>query len=243
MTQFQPATADGQWLSEGFAADTDVETRADFIRKTYLHLLGAVMAFAVLEFLIFQLFDVRAMTEVMLGTSWSWLIVLGVYMAVSWVAERWASSTTSLPTQYLGLGVYVVAEAVIFVPLLLVAQLYGGPNVIPTAAMITGGIFAALTMVVFVTGADFSFLKGILAVGAIAALGVIVASILMGFTLGIVFTGLMIALAGGFIVYHTSNVVHHYRIGQHVAASLALFASVALLFWYVLRLLIILNQE
>jgi FtsH-binding integral membrane protein len=31
--------------------------------------------------------------------------------------------------------------------------------------------------------------------------------------------------------------MHEYRVGQHVAASLALFASVALLFWYILQLL------
>ncbi|MEM6329409.1 MAG: permease, partial [Planctomycetota bacterium] len=37
--------------------------------------------------------------------------------------------------------------------------------------------------------------------------------------------------------YDTSNVMHHYQPGQHVAASLSLFASVALLFWYVVRLL------
>ena len=40
----------------------------------------------------------------------------------------------------------------------------------------------------------------------------------------------MIVLACGYILYHTSNILHQYRIGQHVAASLALFASVALLF-------------
>ena len=54
--------------------------------------------------------------------------------------------------------------------------------------------------------------------------------------LGPIFTYAMIALACGYILYHTSNVLHHYRIGQHVAAALALFASVALLFWYILQL-------
>jgi FtsH-binding integral membrane protein len=63
-----------------------------------------------------------------------------------------------------------------------------------------------------------------------------VASIFFGFSLGLLFSVLMVAFAAGFILYDTSNVLHHYRIGQHVAASLALFASVALLFWYVLRI-------
>ena len=66
----------------------------------------------------------------------------------------------------------------------------------------------------------------------IVALGVIVLSMFMGFNLGIIFVAAMLLLAGGYILYDTSNILHHYRIGQHVAASLALFASVALMFWY-----------
>ncbi|MEM7034525.1 MAG: permease, partial [Chloroflexota bacterium] len=36
----------------------------------------------------------------------------------------------------------------------------------------------------------------------------------------------------------TSNVLHHYRPDQHVAAALSLFASVALLLWYVIQFLL-----
>jgi FtsH-binding integral membrane protein len=74
-------------------------------------------------------------------------------------------------------------------------------------------------------------------------LGVIVASLLFGFSLGIFFAGLMIAYAAGAILYNTSNVLHHYRPEQHVAASLALFASVALLFWYVVQLVLALSDD
>ena len=113
---------------------------------------------------------------------------------------------------------------------------FGGPNVIPTAGMITLLMFAGLTVAVFVTGHDFSFLRTALIVGGFAAIGFILCGALFGFDLGNVFTVAMIVLASGYILYDTSNVLYHYRIGQHVAASLALFASVALLFWYVLRL-------
>ena len=71
--------------------------------------------------------------------------------------------------------------------------------------------------------------------GGFVALGTIAASILFGFSLGLFFTGLMILFAAGAILYNTANVMRHYRTDQHVAASLALFASVALLFWYVLQ--------
>jgi FtsH-binding integral membrane protein len=46
----------------------------------------------------------------------------------------------------------------------------------------------------------------------------------------------MIGLAGAAILYDTSNVLHNFPEDRYVAAALELFASVALLFWYVLRL-------
>ena len=79
--------------------------------------------------------------------------------------------------------------------------------------------------------------------GGIVAVGAIVAAIVCNFSLGVWFSVAMIALASGYILYDTSNVLHHYRTDQHVAASLALFASAALLFWYVLRLLIQLQSN
>ncbi len=87
----------------------------------------------------------------------------------------------------------------------------------------------------FVAGEPDRF-EGAVVFGGLAAMGLIVVGIVFQFSLGPIFTYAMIALACGYILYHTSNVLHHYRIGQHVAASLALFASVALLFWYILRL-------
>ena len=39
------------------------------------------------------------------------------------------------------------------------------------------------------------------------------------------------------ILYDTSKIIHSYNPDQHVAAALELFASVALPFWYILRIL------
>lgn len=233
-----------QYGESGYAASewevvsqAPVQERASFITRTYVHLLGAVLAFIALEFLIFQIVDVEAMFGAMVGSGgYSWLIVLGVFFVVSLVANRWAQSATSLPIQYAGLALYVVAEAIIFVPLLYVATKYGGANVIPTAAVTTLALFGALTAVVFLTRKDFSFLRSLLYFGAIAAFGFIICAIVFGFELGPIFSYAMIALMCGFILYETSNVLHHYNTNQHVAASLALFASLATLFWYVLRL-------
>ena len=88
----------------------------------------------------------------------------------------------------------------------------------------------------FVTKTDFSFLKWALVAGGFVALAAIVVGVMMGFSLGIWFSIAMVVLASGAILYNTSNILHHYHTDQHVAASLALFASVALLFWYVIQI-------
>ena len=225
------------------AEQASPEARAAFIRRTYQHLAMAILAFIGLEFVIFKTGLAEAMTRTMLGGKFSWLVVLGAFMLVSWVAEKWAHSSVSRGAQYLGLGLYVVAEAIIFVPLLYIAVTFSSPDTIPIAAVITGLLFLGLTVTAFTTRKDFSFLGGILKVGGCVALGVIVCSIMFGFSLGIVFAGVMVAFASGAILYSTSRIIHDYNTDQHVAASLSLFASVALLFWYVLRILIALSSS
>jgi FtsH-binding integral membrane protein len=210
--------------------------RALFIRRTYAHLAGAILAFMGVEALLLKVVGADQVFG-LLGTSrYSWLIVLLAFMAAGWVARAWAHSESSAAIQYLGLGLYVVAEAVIFLPLLYLATRLTDPKVIPTAAILTLAIFGGLTASVFVTKKDYSFLRPILAMSTFIVLGIIVASCLLGFSLGMLFSFAMVALASAFILYDTSNVLLHYRTDQHVGAALELFASVALLFWYILRI-------
>ncbi len=229
--------ADNPYASPGqtFAAQAGADERADFIAKTYIHLAGAIAAFVVLEGILLNLPGIENLVTKMTAGRYSWMVVLGLFMVVSWIANSWATSAVSPGKQYCGLGLYVVAQALIFVPLLYIANRID-TGIIPTAAVTTLLLFGVLTGVVFVTRKDFSFLRGILVFGGFAALGLIVVSIACGFSLGPIFTYAMIAFACCYILYYTSNVLHHYRIGQHVAASLALFAAVALLFWYIVRL-------
>ncbi len=236
--------ADNPYASWGMtAAEAPTSERAGFIRQTYLHLGGAVLAFVGLEAMLLQIPGIGNIVMQISGTRWGWLLVLGAFVAVSYVANSWALNSASLGKQYLGLGLYVVAEAVIFVPLLWIASEFGPPNTIATAGLLTVLVFSGLTAIVFFTGADFSFLRTGLMVAGLIAMVVILASALIGFNLGIIFIGAMLALASGYILYDTSNVLHHYRIGQHVAASLALFASVALMFWYMVQLVMSLTSR
>ena len=235
-SSFNPSTQAVAWAGEW--------ERTVFLRRTYSHLAGAIALFTLLEFMVFLLVPEQVLQSTVgfAVSGWNWLFVIGALMLVSTVAEKFASSATSLSTQYLGLGLYVVAEAVIFVPLLWFAGRLG-PNTITAAALMTGVIFGGLTMMVFVTRADFSWLGRWLWLAGFGAMGLAICAILFGFSLGILFSGAMVVLASGYILHHTSNVLHHYRTDQYVAASLALFASVATLFWYVLRILSIFNSR
>lgn len=219
------------------ASQLDAETRATFLHKTYQHLALALVAFTGLEALLLSVPGIENLVGLMVGTRWSWLVVLGLFMLVSNVATKWASSAIDTTTQYMGLALYVVAEAVVFVPLLYYAARAAGPEVIPQAAIITGVVFGGLTAMVLISKKDFSFLNGILGVVGFGALGVIIVSMIFGLSLGTWFAAGMAVFAAAAIVKETSNVLHVYRPGQHVAAALALFASVALLFWYVLSIL------
>lgn len=232
--------ADHALHHDPFAIDAARDVRAGFIRRTYLHLFGAILAFVGLEAVLLGIEPVRAVMLPLIGGNW-WIAAIA-FFAVSWLASWWAQSGANPALQYAGLTVYVVAEALIFVPLLWFASRIDA-SIIPTAGFLTLLIFAGLTVTVFVTGADFSFLKGFLVVASLLAFAAIIGSLLLGYGLGIWFSAAMIGLVSGFILYDTSNVLHHYRTDQHVAASLALFASVATLFWYVIRLLMSLSDD
>ena len=224
-------------------AHASVEERASFITKTYLHLVGAIFAFVAIEAVIMiSGFGEKLLEWAFFGGRWGWLLFLGGFMAVSYIADRWARSDTSIGMQYAGLTLYTVAEAVLFAPLVLMAILLdvetggSGGGLLGKAGIITVVLFAGLTGVVFITRKDFSFMRGILMFGGFAAMGMILASIAFGFSLGLFFSWAMVVFAAGSILYNTSNVMLYYRTDQHVAAALSLFASFALLLWYVLRI-------
>jgi FtsH-binding integral membrane protein len=207
--------------------------RATFIARTYMHLFGAIVAFTFIEVALFRSGMAEQIARTLLGTNW--LIVLGGFMVVSWLASRFAHTSSSIGVQYAALGGFVIAEAIIFVPLLYMANSYA-PGAISSAAMITLMAFGGLTAVVMLTRKDFSFLKVSLRYAGVLALVAIVASVLFGFQLGTWFSLGMVALAGVAVLYDTSNILRHFPSDRYVGAALQLFASVALMFWYVLRL-------
>ena len=212
----------------------EVSQRSHFIKKTYSHLFAAILGFVGIEAYLFQSGYAYPIAKAFLSVSW--LLVLGAFMGVGWLAGHFAHSATSKKAQYGALIGYVVAEALIFVPLLYMAQSSVGSTVIGHAGIVTLLAFSGLTWLVMDSKKDFSFLEIFLKWGGICALVLIVVGVLFKFDLGLYFSVFMVCFAGAAILYDTSNIIHHFDDTRYVSASLQLFSSVALMFWYVLRI-------
>jgi len=213
------------------------DERAAFIRRTYGHLAGGVLVFMILEYVLLQLPIVESMVRAINHTPMLWLLVLGIFFVVNMVADSWARSDRPQGMQYLGFGLCIFGWAVVFTfPLWYAAHIPQYHGVIEQAGIMTACVFGGLTLTVLFTGKDYSFLAPVLSIGTMLAAGFIIAAMIFGFHLGLIFCFAMVALASVSIIYNTSNVMHRYSPRQHVAAAMSLFASVALLFWYILQI-------
>ncbi len=226
-----------------YQQDVDAVAKADFIKKTYMHVALAVLAFVGIEALFLNTPFIRDLALSLTG-GWTWLIMLGGFMFVTTMAEKWAMTSTNRTAQYAALALFVAAEAFIFLPMMfVVANMVNASALFSQAAILTLGLFTGLTGTAILSGKDFSFLRSALTIGGFVAIGLIVASILFGFNLGLWFSVAMVLLAAGSILYQTSNLLLHYNTDQYVAASLGLFASLMLMFWYILRILMSMSSD
>lgn len=229
MSQAQPYTIP--------VAKLDADRRADFMVKVYQHLVAAIVAFMAFETLLFATGAAEGLFNLVYGSGGMWLLVLGGFMVVNWLATAAAHDLANPGRQYGGLFALAGAEALIFAPFLFyVFNEDGGTATVASAAVITALGFAGLTVVGLVTRRDLSFMRPLLMWAGVMSLVLIVAAVLFGLQLGVWFTLAMIALAGGAIIYQTQTIMRHYPEEAYVGASIQLFASVMLLFWYVLRL-------
>lgn len=220
-------------------ATLDAEARSGFLVKVYQHLLIAVAAFVAFESLLFSTGLARRLYDFVAGSGPTWLLILGGFMVVNWMATSAANDLWNPARQYAGLFGLAAAEAVIFAPFLhLVFNVEGGggSTTVVSAAIVTGIGFAGLSLVGLLTRKDLSFLRPMLLWGGVMAIVLILAAVLFGLDLGVWFSLAMIGLAGGSILFQTQTILRQYPEEAYVGAAVQLFASVMLLFWYVLRL-------
>ncbi len=213
-------------------SELSASDRSSFIWKCYAHVVGAILAFAAIEVYLFQSGIAAAIAGPMLN---NWFMVFGAFILASWGATHVAHRLESKNAQYAAFAFFVMMEALIFAPMLYMAYLKE-PGIIDSAAGVTILGSVGLVATAMITGKDFSFLRGMLVWIGMLALVAIVGSLFFGFELGTWFSVAMIGFAGAAVLYDTSNIMHHYPQDKYVAASMALFASIAMMFWYILRL-------
>ena len=209
------------------------DSRSQFITRTYTHLVGGILGFILVELALFESGLAARIAGFMFGLPW--MVILGAFMLVGWLASRTAQTSSSIGMQYFAFGAYVVAEALIFVPMLYMADMKA-PGVIDSATLVTALGTGGLMLVAHQTRKDFSFLRAILIWSGVIALVAIIGGAIFGFQLGTWFSVIMIGVAGASVLYDTSNIIHNFPEDRYVSAAMQLFASIALMFWYVLRL-------
>lgn len=217
------------------AADAPLDLRLGFLRRTYAHIAGAVALFILLSTLVYSMGFGEAMIRAMGNSRGIGLLLIGGFVVLGWLSRALTQSEAGIGIQYAGFALYVVLETVIFAPILYVAATYD-PTALTSAAIVSGLTFGGLTAYVLTTKKDFSFMGPVLFGGFMLALGAIICGALFGFELGIWFSVIMVGLAVGAILFSTSKALLTYRTDQHVAAATELFAALATLFYYVLRL-------
>ena len=212
------------------------EQKASFYRKTYMHVALAILAFIFVETALLMVVPAELIMG-MVSQKYVWLLIIGGFWLASMLAEKWTMAS-SRSMQYAGLGFYVLLEAIIFLPLIHIAvNKTDNISLIPQAGLITFMLFVGLTGVALTSKRDFSFLRSVLIIGGFISLGLIIAGWIFQFNLGLWFSAGMVFLAGASILYQTNQLKNVYTTEQYVGASLQLFSSVMLLFWYVLRIL------
>ena len=158
--------ADMNW-DQRVAADAALSERVTFIRKTYAHVAGSIVGFAIILAALVNFVPAETMQNIFFGNRFSWLIVMGVFMVATMAAQRMANTGATIGTQYLGLALYTVAEAVIFWPIIWVAtNVKGMEGILPQAIILTLALAAGLTMSVFITKADFSWMPALWSLAA-----------------------------------------------------------------------------
>lgn len=221
-------------------ATLDDTARGAFIVKVYQHLLAAIILFVMGEALLINLGAAEAMYDFFIASGGaSWLLLMGGFMVISWLATNASHDILNPSRQYLGLFLMAGAQSLIFAPILfyMFNHVEGGTATVGAAGVITGFGFAGLTAVAMTTRRDLSFIRPMIMWGFVCALVLIVAAVLFGLELGVWFSLAMIALAGGAILYQTQTIMRQYPTDAYVGAAVQLFASVMLMFWYVIRLL------
>jgi uncharacterized protein len=220
-------------------ADLGEDTRGEFLVRVYQHLAAAIAAFVAFETLLFFTGAAERIYDIVYSSGATWLLLMGAFMAVSWISTSAAHDLSNPARQYGGLFGLAAGYSVIFAPFLYYVynvEGTGGSASVASAAVVTALGFGGLTAIGLFTRKDLSFLRPLVMFGFVMSLVVIIAAVLFGLDLGVWFSLAMVALAGAAILYQTQAILRTYPETAYVGAAVQLFASVMTMFWYILRI-------
>jgi hypothetical protein len=218
-----------------FAAATE---RAGFLKKVYGLLCIGVLGFAATLWAAANVPFVNDIAmqagRLIYGQRFGWAIYIGVFMAGSWAVHALAETR---PINAVAYGIWVVLLALLIAPLVLIINQTHGAEVITQASGITALVFGGLTVFVFYTGKDFSFMRGILSLAGFALLAACIIGALTGFTFGLWMSVAIVVLFAGYVLHDTSAILHKLPTTMAMTGAIMLFTDVVLLFKHILILL------
>ncbi len=217
-------------------SEVDQTTRRNFITATYFNLFLGVIAFVIANYLLIDSGAAEVITRFYSGNIWFSIVAALAFGFITSFFLNFTANNNSKAVQYFGLFAFAGVEALFVVPAIFIAATYRQALLAP-ATFFTLGFFLLMTGIVYFTGIDFSFMRTFLMFAGIASIAIIIISLLTGFNLGIFFTGFLILLSCGYILYDTSNVLKNYHANQPVAAATALLGSLVMLFVNILQFL------
>ncbi|MBI3071542.1 MAG: Bax inhibitor-1 family protein [Deltaproteobacteria bacterium] len=210
-----------------------LEARLSFIRKVYALFFVAILVASTGVFLGMTQNPIGAFARTQTGS-----IVFYILAIVSMIAAYFGRHVK--PLNFILLYLMCAFDGLSIANLLSLIMAANLGHTLGQAFVMTAGVFGGLTAYVFISKKDFSFLSGFLWVGLII---LILASLVFAFMPESRGLGFVIAVGGvflmsGFILYDTSNILHHYDESEYIDATIQLFIDFFLMFIYILRILV-----
>jgi modulator of FtsH protease len=209
--------------------DESAVRRMAFLQKVYLTFLFSLIAASIGAYVGLQ-------PKVLRAVAGNYLL----FFIVELVALFAAIGLRKQPgINLLALFAFTFASGITLSPMLAVYLALGKAAIIKEALSLTCVVFLGLTVYVFVTKKDFSFLGGFLFMGLFGLLGMGVMFIFFppSSTSYMVYSGIGALIFCGYILYDTSVLLHNWESNDYVGFAISLYLDFLNLFIYLLQLL------
>lgn len=213
-------------------ADSPVEVRMEFIRKTYTLFLAGILCALVAGTICLNSAPVFSLAATILRTP---ILAIALLFGLTLGAQA-VSHIEGI--NYAALFGFTAFIGFLFAPILRMYEI-SAPGIVMQAAVLTVITFSALTAYVFVTKKDFSFMGGMLFVGMILLVLGGLANVFFFRNAGVSYymAWVTLFLFSGYVLYDTSQIIHKYDSRGYVSAALSLFLDFFNMFMAILRIL------